>query len=425
MNALFLKDLAQKTRRGLEGRVRQGKSGGGIAYGYNVIKMVDAAGEPIRGERQINEAEAIIIRRIFEEFLQGRSPRAIAKTLNAENVPGSKGHPWRDTTIRGHHTRRTGILRNDLYVGRFVWNKQHYVKDPRTGKRLARPNPEDQWVIEGVPNLRIVDDELWNRVQARLEGIRNSAAVSKARETRFWEHRRARHLFTGLMVCAQCGGPMIAAGKDYMACDHARNQGTCSHKRGVKRHLIEEVVLETLKTNLMQPDLVEEFIRAFHAEVDRLRRERNIGREHTAKELERVARQLNGLYEAIADGLRTAGLKVKLEEMERRKTDLEAQLSAAPPPAPILHPNLAKLYRRRVEGLHASLNTDDCQTEAAEILRGLIEVIKVHNTDDGLEIELVGEIVNMIDLAQTAAHKIGGNQPTPKKRLFPMCTGVR
>ena len=148
MNALFLKDLAQKTRRGLEGRVRQGFSGGGNAFGYDVVRETDAHGEPIRGKRRINQAEAAIVRRIFEEFVQGRSPRAIAKTLNQEGVPGPKVRPWRDTTIRGHHTRRTGILRNDLYVGRLVWNKQHYVKDPWTGKRLARPNPEDQWIVE-------------------------------------------------------------------------------------------------------------------------------------------------------------------------------------------------------------------------------------------------------------------------------------
>ena len=68
MNALFLKDLAQKTRRGLEGRVRQGKSGGGNAFGYDVVKKVDAAGEPIRGERRINQAESSIVQRIFDEF---------------------------------------------------------------------------------------------------------------------------------------------------------------------------------------------------------------------------------------------------------------------------------------------------------------------------------------------------------------------
>ncbi|MCH9000405.1 MAG: recombinase family protein, partial [Proteobacteria bacterium] len=114
MNAIFLKDLAQKTHRGLEGRVRQGFSGGGIAYGYDVVRETDANGEPVRGKRRINEAEAVIVRRIFEEFAQGRSPRGIAKSLNAEGVAGPKGRPWQDTTIRGHATRRTGILRNDL-----------------------------------------------------------------------------------------------------------------------------------------------------------------------------------------------------------------------------------------------------------------------------------------------------------------------
>src|SRR5262245_16284600 len=58
MNALLLKDLAQKTRRGLEGRIRQGKSGGGLCYGYEVVRKVDAAGEAIRGERRINDTEA-------------------------------------------------------------------------------------------------------------------------------------------------------------------------------------------------------------------------------------------------------------------------------------------------------------------------------------------------------------------------------
>lgn len=56
MNALFLKDLADKTRRGLRGRVEAGKSGGGKSYGYDVVKRLDADGEPIRGDRTINEA---------------------------------------------------------------------------------------------------------------------------------------------------------------------------------------------------------------------------------------------------------------------------------------------------------------------------------------------------------------------------------
>ena len=53
MNALFLKDLAAKTHRGLRGRVEQGRSGGGLCYGYDVVTAMNGAGEPVRGERRI------------------------------------------------------------------------------------------------------------------------------------------------------------------------------------------------------------------------------------------------------------------------------------------------------------------------------------------------------------------------------------
>ena len=56
MNALFLKDLAAKTRRCLRGRVEAGKSGGGVTYGYDVVSRLDRDGELVRGERSINPA---------------------------------------------------------------------------------------------------------------------------------------------------------------------------------------------------------------------------------------------------------------------------------------------------------------------------------------------------------------------------------
>ena len=65
MNALFLKDLADKTRRGLRGRIEDGKSGGGLCFGYDVVRQLDAAGDPVRGDRNINEPEAGVVRRVF------------------------------------------------------------------------------------------------------------------------------------------------------------------------------------------------------------------------------------------------------------------------------------------------------------------------------------------------------------------------
>ena len=67
MGALYLKDLADKTRRGLRGRVEDGKSGGGNSYGYKVVRKASAAGEPERGDREIDSAEAAIVRRIFAD----------------------------------------------------------------------------------------------------------------------------------------------------------------------------------------------------------------------------------------------------------------------------------------------------------------------------------------------------------------------
>jgi len=417
MNALFLKDLAQKTRRGLEGRVRQGKSGGGLSYGYDVVRETDAAGNPMAGGRRINQAEAEVVRRIFALFAGGQSPRAIARTLNGEGAPGPRGRAWSDTTIRGHATRRTGILRNDLYVGRLVWNKQRYVKNPRTGRRLARPNPQEQWVEQDVPELRILDDDLWNRVQQRLDGIRNSASVTKARETRFWEHRRPKHLLTDLVTCGDCGGRYASIGRDYIGCGRARRQGNCGNTKSIKRGVLEELILGALRQQLMAPELVKEFIAEFHRETNRLNATQDLHLALQRKDLTDVTKKLDGLIAAIAEGFRSDELQNTLSELEARKRKIEAALKDASSPAPILHPNLSELYRRKVEALRESLDDPAIRQEAIELLRDLIEGITVTPKDDGYEIELVGDVVNMIALPD-------GSVPDPYKRSVKVVAGA-
>jgi hypothetical protein len=74
MGALYLKDLADKTRRGLRGRVEEGKSGGGLCFGYDVVRQFDASGEAIRGERRINEAEATVARPSSRTISPGSRP---------------------------------------------------------------------------------------------------------------------------------------------------------------------------------------------------------------------------------------------------------------------------------------------------------------------------------------------------------------
>lgn len=67
MSSLFIRDLALKTHRGLEGRVLQGKSAGGISFGYDMVRTLRADGEKATGDRIINEEQAGIVRAIFRD----------------------------------------------------------------------------------------------------------------------------------------------------------------------------------------------------------------------------------------------------------------------------------------------------------------------------------------------------------------------
>ena len=198
--------------------VEAGKSGGGICYGYDVVKLHDDAGERIRSEREIDAAEAEIVRRIFREFAQGSSPRAIARRLNEDAIPGPKGKLWTDSVLRGHSKRGTGLLNNELYIGRLVWNRQRFMKNPATGKRVSRVNPPEEWIVAEVPELRIVDDGLWQAAKARQGGISEKyataiAATRAARANYLNSTHRPRYLLSGLLECGVCGGPYSKRGQ--------------------------------------------------------------------------------------------------------------------------------------------------------------------------------------------------------------------
>lgn len=209
MNALFLKDLADKTRRGLRGRVEDGKSGGGLCYGYDVVKKLDDRGEAVRGDRTINEAEAGIVRRIYADYLDGQSSRAIAMALNREGNAGPQGKEWGPSTIHGNPKRGTGILNNELYIGKLVWNRLRYIKDPDTGRRVSRLNPESEWVTQEVPELRIIPDDVWAAVKERQNRLAYEPKAEKT--TNFMnDRRRPKHLFAGLIKCGCCGGGYLS-----------------------------------------------------------------------------------------------------------------------------------------------------------------------------------------------------------------------
>ncbi len=407
MNALFLKDLAQKTRRGLEGRVRQGRSGGGIAYGYVIANEVDACGEAIHGGRGVNEAEAAVVCRIFEDYAAGRSPRTIAQALNREGVPGPRGMAWGSSTINGNIKRGTGILNNELYIGRLLWNRLRYVKDPATGKRISRLNPKDEWIVVDVPELRIVDQELWDRVKMRQKVLRRDTRPDCDKVRPFWDRRRPRYLFSGLVRCGRCGGGFVVISKYLYGCATARNKGTCDNRLNIRRNILEASVLNGLKTHLMEPDLFKEFADEFYREINRIRNREAAKFAGARAELERVDRRLKRIVDAIAEGVAVRTLKDELLTLERRQDELRSTLATERDPEPLIHPNLAELYRRKVAELHETLQQEDTRAEAAEIIRSLIDEIVLTPERGELRIDLKGELAGIMALASDSKKPAG------------------
>jgi DNA invertase Pin-like site-specific DNA recombinase len=402
MAQMTLADLRDKTKRGQLGRARLGKVPGGLAFGYDVVPP--APGVIDRGERRINEAEANIVRRIFRAYAGRKSARIIARELNQEGVPGPHGRPWIDTTIRGQEDRGTGLINNTLYIGQLSWNRCSYVKDPRTGKRVARVNAASEREIVAVPELRIVDQELWDQVKARQAAIGFEISADKVANRLSAKHR-PQFLLSGLLLCGCCGGGYTIIGKDRYGCATRRGKGTCSNGQTIMRQHIEARVLEGLRENMLTADAVSAFISEFAAALADLERQAGSERRRLSKELDQVERRLGGVLRAIEDGAWNDTLRARLTELEASKTSLARRLRGlkAPPPGQ-LHPNAAAIYRDRVAALQNTLAGAGVVTEAATVLRELIEQVVLTpdvSAPDRLRAELHGDLATILSLASS------------------------
>ena len=375
MNALYLKDLAQKTRRGLRGRVEAGMSGGGNSYGYRVVRRLLADGTPVKGEREIEPAEAAVVQRIFTEYTAGLSPRQIAARLNAEAIPGPRGGTWTPSTIHGSRQRRNGILNNEMYVGRLVWNRQRFAKDPDTGKRVSRLNPREEWVVTEVPALRLIDDDVFAKAQGQ-----------KARYAGWAGNKRQvkRRVFTGLVTCACCGGAMTT-NRDRYYCAARRDRGTCKATHGIAVAELEGRVLDGLARLLVGNEAaLAAFTEEFERELARLATERRTAGDAQRRQIVEVERGIARCMEFILSGDGAPGaVRGTLMELEARKSRLEAELRAATAEVSkvTIHPNLPDLYRRRVGALSELLVDEAMRAEAMEALRGLVTRIAVGPTE--------------------------------------------
>ncbi|WP_390894591.1 recombinase family protein [Bradyrhizobium diazoefficiens] len=371
MGEMYVENLALHTRRGLEGVIRDGRHAGGRAYGYRPV-----LGKP--GELEIVEEEAEIVRQIFADYIARKTPRQIAHDLNKRSVRPPRGRLWNGSTINGNVARSGGMILNDLYAGRIVWNKVKMVKDPTTGKRLSRPNPKEQYKIVEVSHLRIIDDATFRAAQAIKLERRRDATPATAQQA-----RAPKRVFSGLIKCGSCGGGMSSVGSDRkglrLQCSAHRESGSCNNSRRIYLDAIEALAIKGLRQHLAHPQMITEFVDAYNAERKRLKKVATTERARLERRLDEIEREMKRIVDSIViTGMPPEQFVARMQELEAEKVRVMAGLEKAKESDNViaLHPKALDRYKRAVVELADHLKRGT-PTEFATI-RELVTAIVVH-----------------------------------------------
>ena len=381
LNEIYLDDLAEKTHRGLTGRALAGFNAGGRSYGYRHVPILDEStldeyGRPrvIAARREVDQAQACVVREILEMFASGRSPRAIAHELNRRRVPAPRGGTWALSAVYGDRRTGVGILNNPLYVGRVVWNRSRWARDPDSGRRRRIERPESEWIVRVDEALRIISAELWERTQQRMS--RRSAKGG----------RRARHLFSGFLRCGICGGPFVKVdGYRYGCATHKdRGPAACANGMKVATRLADRRLLDETRRAIASDEALD----VFRREASALLRtdKRAAAEDGTKTRLATVEREIARMVGAIKAGTYSEALRQALAAAEAERSTLEAgiALQASIGDLPDMLPRAAEIFRDLVDRLEMVMATDP--EMARNHLRELLgdEIRLIPHADQGV-----------------------------------------
>ena len=330
INEEFIDKLREDIKRGMIGQAERTYWQGGRVYGYKLVPelsatKIDPYGQPDRvGTRlEVDEKQAEVVKEIFQMYADGLSPLKIADELNRRRVPAPRATGWRGATLQGCLRRGVGILRNPLYVGEFRWNRARRERDPDTGQVASTVRDTSEWVQRPAKHLRIIDDELWERVQARRQEVSNGVLAlrsihSRARST----GARPKFLLSGLLTCGVCAEHFVITGTAHYGCSahRARGRSVCANTLRVRRDLVESVILEAIQRDLF----TEEGLAVFTAEVTRLlaMRPRTPDVAQAKTRLQAVEQEITHIMAAIRQGIITASTKEALEQAEAERAHL-------------------------------------------------------------------------------------------------------
>jgi site-specific DNA recombinase len=280
----FREMVSERTYTALQSRAMQGKSAGGKVYGYG-------------------DGEAEVVRQVFAWYASGRSPAWIAVELNRRGV-ASPGAAWKRSTrrrggwapsaIAGDAARGVGILNCERYIGRTIWNRSKWVKDPDTGKRRQVMRPRSEWIVNVDEAGRIVDQATWDAVKLRQRQRRATVGDKVRKGLAHGVGRQPRYAFSTLIKCEVCGSNIVMGDKRSYVCSGHVNGRICSNNIRCRKDLLEDKLTTKIRTDLLAPETIEEL----RQRVARALRKPNPARGRR----QQLEREVANIVEAIGQG---------------------------------------------------------------------------------------------------------------------------
>jgi len=386
--AEYLEKLKADTHRGLRGRAERGLSAGGLPYGYRTEEIasgkVDPHGRSIPAGYHfvIDKPQAAVVRRIFELYISGDGLRTIAHRLNAERIPSPRRKGWASSAVQV-------MLKNPIYRGEYVWNRSEWIKDHDTGRRRRFERPESQWVVKGIAELRIVDERLWDRVQARFRAARQlytrrpDGAIVATRT----RAAKRRHTLSGFLECEVCGGAFYAVrGGERFACAWHKDRGplVCPSALRVHRSDLESRIFGTIRERILVPEVV---LYAAQRALE-LVQEGLTPRDSAAdrKRLDEIDVELANLARFAARTGRVDEAADLFGELEQERNGIVARLEATGPEVDLQ--TLRPLILRQIVEMRSAFDTEpQTAREALRILLGPRRLQVGPDPDRGFRVE--------------------------------------
>ena len=268
----------------------------------------------------INKEESKVVKQIYKWYTEeGYGAAKIANMLNEKGYKTKRNCKWsQNATCR--------ILTNEIYTGKIINGKQE-VSDFLTGQR--RDKDETEWMVVERPELRIIEDETFEKAQEILRGRHDAFNLSHERQSN-------KHLFSTLIKCKECGWSFRRTGRTYKntyvrwVCSGRNGRGvdSCPNKTVVDEEELIEVLQEYFTNVLKQKKkviahVVNEFQRVYKAKDENVEYEKELNAE--LAKLQKTRQKYMDMY--TDDLISREELNEKIggsrQEMERIENELK------------------------------------------------------------------------------------------------------